>query len=308
MANYVVDPREREKLYDGIRRECDVTFDAGMYLELGMTTPQKNILKILFENYIIKTLESYYMMEFEREEFLIKYRDKILHLPNRTPNGAFYPKVENIKEYNKIQSFVNDILVDTKLVDQFDSFDLATVRIVDGKITDMDSRSSATSRLHSDAWAGHAGDAILTIGVLGDETTSLEFNKIIGKVLPAFFETQEDYAGGLKTFENHDHITNLEFDTITIFDHACLHRTLKGNGGLRVSLDVGLKLKSSAGLKKTKNNGRKMSRIEIEDVLKIGKETFVEATETLEECYNRFKNDKYDGVPTSYIHDTIKIG
>ena len=51
-----------------------------------------------------------------------------------------------------------------------------------------------------------------------------------------------------------------------------------------------------------------MSRIEIKDILKIGKETFVEATETLEECYKRFKNDKYDGVPTSYIHDTIKIG
>tara|TARA_A100001011_G_scaffold64341_1_gene64965 strand:- start:11612 stop:12538 length:927 start_codon:yes stop_codon:yes gene_type:complete len=308
MLNYVLELKERETLYDDIRRECDVTFDAGIYIELGMTTPQKNILKILFENYIIKTLESYYEKNFETNDLLIRYRDEILGLPNRTPNGAFYPKVENIKEYNEIQSFVNDILVDTKLVDQFESFDLATVRIVDGKVTDMDSRPSATSRLHSDAWAGHAGDAILTIGVLGDETTSLEFNKTVGKVSSTFFETQDDYEGGLKTFENYDHISDLDFDTITIFDHACLHRTLKNNGGLRVSLDVGLKLKSSDGLKKTKNDGRKMSRIEIKDILKIGKETFVEATETLEECYKRFKNDKYDGVPTSYIHDTIKIG
>ena len=43
-------------------------------------------------------------------------------------------------------------------------------------------------------------------------------------------------------------------------------------------------------------------------MLKVGKETLVEATETLEECYSRFKDDKYDKVPVSYIHDTINIG
>mgnify|MGYP001362980027 FL=1 len=48
MLNYVLELKERETLYDDIRRECDVTFDAGIYIELGMTTPQKNILKILF--------------------------------------------------------------------------------------------------------------------------------------------------------------------------------------------------------------------------------------------------------------------
>ena len=33
-----------------------------------------------------------------------------------------------------------------------------------------------------------------------------------------------------------------------------------------------------------------------------------EANENLEECYNRFKDDKYDKVPVSYIHNTINIG
>ena len=41
-------------------------------------------------------------------------------------------------------------------------------------------------------------------------------------------------------------------------------------------------------------------------MLKIGKETFVEATETLEECYNRFKDDKYDKVAVSHINDIIR--
>jgi len=299
--------KQREKLYNGIRNGCDLSNDKGIYLELDLTLPQKNILKILFENYILKTLESYYMVEFEREHFLVDHRDRILELPNKTPNGILYPKVENVDEYNKIQSFVNDILIDTKLVDYLDSFDLVNIRIVDGKTTNMDSRLSATSRLHSDAWAGHEDDAVLTIGILGDQTTSLEFNKITDEVSEDFFETQPNYDDGLNTLQAFEHIGNLKFDTITIFDHSCLHRTIKAEGGLRVSLDIGIKLKTSSGLEKKKNHGRKIKTIDINDTLKIGKEIFIEATETLEECYNRFTNDEYDGVPVSSIYDTIKI-
>jgi hypothetical protein len=43
------------------------------------------------------------------------------------------------------------------------------------------------------------------------------------------------------------------------------------------------------------------------EMLKIGKEIFIEATETLEECHNRFKNDKYDKVAVSHINDIIKV-
>jgi len=299
--------KQREKLYDGIRRECDVSRDDGIYLELPIHADDIAKLKILFEDYILKTLESYYMMEFEREDFLVKHKDKILHLPNRTPNGAFYPKVENVDAYNKIQSHVNDILINTNLVNQLDSFDLVNVRIVDGETTDMDSRLSATSRLHSDAWAGHEDDAVLTIGILGDQTTSLEFNRITDEVSDDFFETQPDYTTGLNALQEYELIGNLKFNTITIFDHSCLHRTIKAGGGLRVSLDIGIKLKTSSGLYKKEDRGRKIKSIDIEDTLKIGKKTFIEATETLEECYNRFINDKYDGLPVSSIYDTIKI-
>tara|TARA_B100001564_G_C20663495_1_gene682637 strand:- start:52 stop:981 length:930 start_codon:yes stop_codon:yes gene_type:complete len=309
MSNYVVEPSKRESLYDDIRRECDVTFDGGICIEIKLQTDEIKKLKSLTKKYIIKTLNSFYDKKFNYvNDFLVRYRDDILGLPNRTPNGAFYPKFENVKIYNEIQSHINDILVNNNLVNQFSSFDLTTVRIVDGRVTEMDSRLSATSRLHSDAWAGHSGDAILTIGILGDHTTSLEFNKIVGKVDSSFFNTQHNYVDGLNTFQEYTHISDLKFDTITIFDHACLHRTLKSEGGLRVSIDVGLKLNSSDGLFKQKDVGRKMSKIKIEDILKIGKEKFVEANETLEECYNRFKDDKYDKVPVSYIHNTINIG
>jgi hypothetical protein len=308
MLNHVLNPKDREALYDDIRQNCNVSLDKGIYIELNLNYTDISHLKTLCEDYILKTLKSYYVMDFKKNNFLVKYRDKILHLPNRAPSGAFYPKVENVKEYNKIQSFVNDILNKNNLVNQFKSFDLTTVRVVDGQTTDLDSRVSSTTRLHSDAWAGHDGDAILTIGLLGDKNTSTEFNKIIGNISPLFYETQPDYVKGLQTFKKYEHISNLKFDNATIFDHTCLHRTLKTNGGLRVSIDIGITLKSSDGVSKTKKYGRTMKKIKIKDILKIGKETIVEATETLEECRVRFKDDKYDKIPITYIHDTIKIG
>ena len=54
----------------------------------------------------MKTLESFYGTSYDRKNFLVEYKDDILDLPNRTPNGAFYPKVENIDEYNKNNSLM----------------------------------------------------------------------------------------------------------------------------------------------------------------------------------------------------------
>ena len=97
-------PKDREKLYDDIREGCKVSFDGGICLSVDIKKNSYRELTNLVTEYIIKALKSYYDSEFEQDNFLVKYRDDILNLPNRTPNGAFYPKVENIKEYNKVQS------------------------------------------------------------------------------------------------------------------------------------------------------------------------------------------------------------
>ena len=297
---------QREKLYDDIRDNCDVVVDNGVQLEINLNQSQIITLKLAIENYVLTTLESYYGKKFERKNFLVKNRDDILNLPNRTPNGAFYPKVENIEEYNIIQSIVNDILNENDLINQLSSYDVCTVRVVVGDISDLDVRSAAPTKLHSDAWSGHKGDAILTIALLGDETTSLEFHKVVGGVSPSFFETQPNYEEGLHLFDDCELLGKLKFNNITIFDHACLHRTSKENGGLRVSIDFGITLSTSKGVDKKNKFGRDVEHRSIDEMLKIGKETFVEATETLEECYNRFKDDKYDKVAVSHINDIIR--
>ena len=46
---------DREKLYDDIRRECEVSFDGGVCLELLIDEVDNKKLKNLLEEYIIKT-------------------------------------------------------------------------------------------------------------------------------------------------------------------------------------------------------------------------------------------------------------
>ena len=220
--------------------------------------------------------------------------------------------MENIKQYNGVQNIVNDIILDSKYFDTLHSFDVCTVRIQDGKWLDTDERPSATTRLHSDAWPGHNGDAITTIGVLGDENTTLEFNKPIGYISDKFFDTQKSYSDGLTLFEDIELIGNLKFGYLTLFDHACLHRTIKNGKHLRVSIDFGIVTDNSRGCRgdfEEKNVGKLGKKILYQNknkVIEIGKKKFLKATETLEECYQKYKNDKYDKQPSTHITDNLK--
>ena len=296
----------RKSIYDDIRKNCNLITDNGIQLEIDLNWQQISMLQLSVENYILKTLESYYEMKFERGNFLVEYKDKVLGLPNRTPNGAFYPKAENIEQYNVIQKIVNTCMLDTKLADQLESFDVSTIRIVDGTPSDLDDRMSSTTKLHSDAWSGHNGDAILTIGLLGDENTSLEFNEVLEVESNSFFETQQDYASGMKMVKKYKKIKNLEFDNMTIFDHACLHRTIKDNGGLRVSIDFGITTKKSKGIEKKNPLDKNVVHKSIQDVLDIGHVKQLKATETLKECYERIKNENYTSVPNAHVSDNIE--
>ena len=65
--------------------------------------------------------------------------------------------------------------------------------------------------------------------------------------------------------------------------------------------------KSASKRTKKKRRGRKVVHRTIKETLKIGKETFVEATETLDGCYNRYKNDNYGEKPLSHISDNLVI-
>lgn len=166
---------KRAAIYNEIRSNCDVTTDCGIYLDLKIEDEDCLQLKTAVNHYIMTTLKSFFKEKiFHYDDYLINHKEEILSLPNRTPNGALYPKIESVKEYNEVQSVLNDILVKTNLMNHLKSYDICTVRIVEGVGHTHDIRPTSTTKLHSDAWPGHDGDAIVSIGLLGDESTSLE--------------------------------------------------------------------------------------------------------------------------------------
>ncbi|BCV08220.1 MAG: hypothetical protein CM15mL4_2890 [uncultured marine virus] len=59
----------RKSIYDDIRKNCNLITDNGIQLEIDLNSQQTSMLQLSVENYILKTLESYYEMKFERENF-----------------------------------------------------------------------------------------------------------------------------------------------------------------------------------------------------------------------------------------------
>ncbi len=84
-----------------------------------------------------------------------------------------------------------------------------------------------------------------------------------------------------------------------------------GQGYVGTAIKVGFephyKLETYDKYDEDKRKGRKVTHSNINETLKIGKETFIEATETLDECYNRFKDDNYDKIPVSHISDNLVV-
>ena len=305
--------KSRSSVYNYFRDDCNIETDHGIYLDVKLNDIDFDKLKIAVKNYIFKTLELFYSDKnfVDSDNFLVEYEDDILSLPNRTPNGAFYPKKDNINEYNIVQKEVNNILMNERIGKNLKAAANVTVRVMDGKLNRFKGRMYATTKLHSDAWVGHEGDAVFTIGVLGDEKTTLEFNKPTGKIAKKFFEPVDNFDDGIRLFESMEFIGNLKFGYATIFDHGCLHRTVKLGDGIRVSVEFGIIVKDSDGIRNNygknivNSKGKSLPYENIDDILKIGKNRFVGATETLQECYERFKNHSYDEKPTSHISDNL---
>ena len=84
---------------------------------------------------------------------------------------------------------------------------------------------------------------------MGDtKNTGVEFF-LPKKIKENFLEMTSNYDLGKNRFVGLDKITQMELGKATIFDHLILHKTMNEvNGDFRVSIDLGLKIKSDVAL------------------------------------------------------------
>tara|TARA_R100000008_G_scaffold21543_1_gene11347 strand:+ start:26451 stop:27398 length:948 start_codon:yes stop_codon:yes gene_type:complete len=298
---------ERQQIYNLIRENCNVFNDRGIFFNINIDDRLLSQLQRAFVEYIHKTLLSFYgkkifLADWRFDEcdfdFLNVYEQEIFALPNISPNGVFYPKRENLKEYNKLQAIVTDILIDTGLINYISHAQCITPRIVSGRSEEvMRSRLLATEKYHSDAWASQLGDSILSIPVGGDPTTTVELCEPVDPS-PDFFSSLTDYDDAYKKsfFKSLKFLDFAHFGAINIFDHACVHRTLKQGGGSRVSLEIGLAIKDGRSIfQKSKSFVYEQYRnkyLPQRDVSRLGKTLHINVQETLDDAKN-YKNKNF---------------
>ena len=291
---------KRESLYDNLRNTCVLDRDHGIYFDIKLSSSTHNNLKLLALQYIAKTLS---VCEKQNiivdDDFLIKYEKKILSLPNRTPNGAFYPKKDNILEYNKLQKEIVSSLKEANVLDNFLAIQPCTVRVMSGKSADMDcTRPLSSVKLHSDSWASHVGDAILGVSLTGDPSTKIEFYEPCD-ISEDFFLPLENYDEGLKKFNDKKFLGYARMGYISVFDHACFHRPSLNEGGIRVSFDLGVITNNPNSLyydaktrKKAHLEDYRYEYLDKDIYSKLGDTLFISVQETLEQASIKYANPK----------------
>lgn len=172
---------------------------------------------------------------------LSEHASEIIALPNRTPNGVLLPRRDTFQSFNLIHQALAGVIEGSGLLEAFSFIQIpCNVRIVNGAPDPAaDARSYASSKMHTDVWNGEPLSSILfNIPVLGDpEAVDLRFYE------PRTFPIEmrrllDDYTLGKTVTETAaEYPAKFEMGNMYISDALSLHKTLRVQSTLRVSLD-----------------------------------------------------------------------
>jgi hypothetical protein len=161
---------------------------------------------------------------------------------NKTPNGILLPKAEFQREFNDLHrafaSWIASLGIDDLI---YQVFCPLTVRLVRGKVLpQVEARPFASNKLHTDIWAGDPADTVaMLLPIAGDiERTTIEFfhppNDFEEKYLKVFdgYEAAKELVGRCLPYPAAPRLGYAYF-----FDALILHRTVRRQGGARISID-----------------------------------------------------------------------
>lgn len=201
-------------------------------------------LKTAVNHYLYGTLTGFYPDErFEfSEEMLTRYASAIEKLPNITPNGLLLPKKETFLFYNQLHRAVADAFEALGFEKKAEMIHApVNVRIVNGKKAEgVDSRPRASTKIHSDIWAGEPTSAIMVFFPVCGDTENIcvrfleprEFSGEWIRPLKDFLEG-EALAKGAIEYED----CPFRPGEVLLTDPFLLHQTVKKREGLRLSID-----------------------------------------------------------------------
>jgi hypothetical protein len=287
----------RKKVYSSLSNYNKALSKEGLVYTFDIPIKHLESLRSAALNYLNDSMTEYYKTKFniKNGEDLQKNIDKVLNMPNITPNGKFLPKNETAKFLNNVQ---------IALIDYIDSIDISknikTMQTVNIwiKTFKQDSkfahRPMYTGRIHSDSWVGHHGDSILWLSpVMGNDNTM----EVLEPINPSknYLTVSNSFEETKKRYTSVEIIGKVKNGKMAIMDHLSLHRTAyKAHSLPRITISCGITMNSEKSLEQKSNkkfrNEFNKSYYPVSTLRKVGKNLTFSVEETLNNCKIKFKN------------------
>lgn len=256
-------------------------------------------IRIAAAGYISACLNSPIILsEAEMLERLLEARNT---LPNYTGTGLLMPKREHILAFNLFQKSVAEAFYQLGANDLIDAVDLpVNLRMVYGKTDPIKlGLPFASSKCHSDVWAGVAADAtVVVLPLFGDiDNITIEAGEMPREMELQAMRVMSDFDDGrdIPMVVSYTE-AQLQHGTMYFNDARGLHQTVRRKAeGLRISVDFRFRRKFNEAYRAmvAPNIGgvEEDMSVPYEDWLKVGKETLIVFDETVEQANNRQNAD-----------------
>jgi len=218
-------------------------------------------------------------------------------LPNLTPGGLLLPKREQLLEFNLLHKALSEMFAELRIEDLAETIHLpVNVRVVDGNVdAQRDNRPYATSKFHTDVWAGEPMDAVaILLPLFGDvDNITVEFGEMPPAREREFMRLLDDYGIGQELLGDIYEGWRLALGSINFFDARLLHRTVRKQPGVRVSVDFRFRLKTEGIIRdfieRMTARDRLPNYVPFETWLGVGTTSLMMFDETMEEARARHR-------------------
>lgn len=233
---------DRAGRLNDILKDCRRTVALPLFHEAPIPNNLFTAIRDDCVEFLVASLRSAYRKTYHHSlDVLDAHRDDVLNLPNKTPNGLILPKKDNFLAYNQLQKTVCCVLRNFNLSQHVKKIHApVNIRIIDGNWTENDRRPRASSKLHSDIWAGEFTDTVMVfLTALGDvENNGIEFFEPPQRFFTDFCKPLDDYLeGACLEAESERYDCGLRDGFAYFTDPFLLHRTVKKSNKLRLSID-----------------------------------------------------------------------
>ncbi|YAF97347.1 MAG: hypothetical protein AB3A66_06705 [Nodularia sp. CChRGM 3473] len=215
-------------------------------------------------------------------------------LPNYTGTGLLMPKREHTLAFNLFQKSVAEAFYELGANDLIDAVDLpVNLRMVYGQTsTEKLSLPFASSKCHSDVWAGVAADAtVVVLPLFGDiDNITIEAGEMPREMELQSMRVMSDFDEGrnIPMVVSYTE-AQLQHGTMYFNDARGLHQTVRRKAeGLRISVDFRFRRKFNEAYRSMVPTGmggvEEDMSVPYENWLKVGQETLIVFDETMEQA------------------------